>query len=118
MISSTFGAPFGGTIRGAHHGFDCKASFLITPPNFGSGGGSWRPSIAVVALGEPGTPDTPCATAETAVQAMMLEVAKAAESAATFRILELFMVVISTLEETHAADHVGRMQNSRIKGIQ
>src|SRR5262245_55149483 len=38
MISSTLGAPFGGTTRGAHQGFDCSASSLITPPNFGSGG--------------------------------------------------------------------------------
>ncbi len=49
MISSTFGAPFGGTMRGAHHGFDCSASSLMTPPNFGSGGGSCLPSIVVVA---------------------------------------------------------------------
>ena len=58
MISSTFGAPFGGTTRGAHQGFDCRASFLITPPNFGSGGGSCLPSMVVVALGEPGVPVT------------------------------------------------------------
>ena len=37
-------------------GFDCNASYLITPPNFGSGGGSCFPSIVVVALGEPGVP--------------------------------------------------------------
>jgi hypothetical protein len=29
---------------------------LITPPNFGSGGGSCFPLIVVVALGEPGVP--------------------------------------------------------------
>jgi hypothetical protein len=29
---------------------------LITPPNFGSGGGSCFPVIVVVALGEPGVP--------------------------------------------------------------
>ena len=51
MISSTFGAPFGGTTRGAHQGFDCSASSLITPPNFGSGGGSCLPPMVVVALG-------------------------------------------------------------------
>src|SRR5215470_4143955 len=56
MMSSTFGAPLGGTTRGAHHGFDCSASFLITPPNFGSGGGSCLPLIVVVAPGEPGVP--------------------------------------------------------------
>jgi hypothetical protein len=56
MISSTFGAPFGGTTRGAHQGLDWSASSLITPPNFGSGGGSCLPSIVVVAPGEPGVP--------------------------------------------------------------
>src|SRR6478672_11176173 len=56
MISNTFGAPFGGTTLGAHHGFDCSASSLITPPNFGSGGGSCFPSIVVVAPGDPGVP--------------------------------------------------------------
>ena len=56
MISSTFGAPLGGTTRGAHHALDCAAFSLITPPNFGSGGGSCFPSMVVVALGEPGTP--------------------------------------------------------------
>ena len=56
MMSKTFGAPFGGTTRGAHQGFDCSAPSLITPPNFGSGGGSCFPSMVVVALGEPGTP--------------------------------------------------------------
>ena len=29
---------------------------MITPPNFGSGGGSCFPSMVVVALGEPGLP--------------------------------------------------------------
>jgi hypothetical protein len=54
MMSKTFGASLGGTTRGAHHGFDCKASFLITPPNFVSGGGSWLPGMVEVAPGEPG----------------------------------------------------------------
>src|SRR6516164_7802997 len=56
MISSTFGAPFGGTTRGGHHGVDSEALSLITPPNFGSGGGSCFPVIVVVASGEPGVP--------------------------------------------------------------
>ena len=56
MMSSTLGASFGGTMRGAHHGFDLRASSLITPPNFGSGAGSCLPSIVVVAPGEPGVP--------------------------------------------------------------
>jgi cold shock CspA family protein len=63
MIRSTFGAPFGGTTRGAHQGFDCRASSLMTPPNFGSGGGSCLPVMVVVALGEPSTPLICCAFA-------------------------------------------------------
>src|SRR6516165_10608865 len=56
MMSSTFGAPCGGTTRGGHHGVDSEAFSLITPPNFGSGGGSCLPVIVVVASGEPGVP--------------------------------------------------------------
>ena len=62
MMSSTLGAPFGGTTRGAHHGADSEAFSLITPPNFGSGGGSCFPSIVVVAPGEPGVPVICCAS--------------------------------------------------------
>src|SRR6476619_8554341 len=62
IISRTLGAPFGGTTRGAHQGFDSTAFSLITPPNFGSGGGSCFPLIVVVALGEPNAPVTCCAT--------------------------------------------------------
>src|SRR6516164_10772474 len=63
MIIRTFGAPFGGTMRGAHQNLDCRASSLMTPPNCGSGAGSCLPVIVVVALGEPGTPVTVCADA-------------------------------------------------------
>src|SRR6516164_11183861 len=56
MISSTLGAPLGGTTRGAHHALDWAALSLMTPPNFGSGGGSCFPSMVVVAAGEPGVP--------------------------------------------------------------
>jgi len=56
MISSTLGAPLGGTMRGAHQGLDCSASFLITPPNLGSGAGSCLLLMVVVALGEPNSP--------------------------------------------------------------
>ena len=56
MMSSTLGAPFGGTTRGAHQGVDSEALSLITPPNVGSGGGSCFPSIVMVAPGEPRVP--------------------------------------------------------------
>src|SRR5678815_3333434 len=41
---------------GGHHGFDCLASSLIMPPNFGSGVGNCLPLMVVVALGDPGVP--------------------------------------------------------------
>ena len=50
------GAPLGGTTRGGHQVFESLAVSLITPPNFGGGGGSCFPSIVVVALGEPESP--------------------------------------------------------------
>src|SRR3954468_20190206 len=55
MMSNTLGAPLGGTTRGAHQGFDSDAFSSITPPNFGSGGGSCLPSSVIVAPGEPRT---------------------------------------------------------------
>src|SRR6476620_3920797 len=63
MMSSTLGAPLGGTTRGGHQVFDPSTVSLITPPNFGGGGGSCFPSMVVVALGEPNTPVTCCAVA-------------------------------------------------------
>ena len=63
MIRSTFGAPFGGTMRGAHQGVDSEAFSLITPPNFGLGGGSGASPSVVVACGEPSVPVTSCAAA-------------------------------------------------------
>src|SRR4029077_1716443 len=62
-MSSTLGAPFGGTTRGGHHVFESLTSSLITPPNFGSGAGIWLPLIVVVALGAPEVPVTTCPAA-------------------------------------------------------
>src|ERR1700757_5116632 len=56
MISSTFGAPLGGTTEGGQYGLESLAVSLITPPNFGGSGGSCLPSKVIVALGEPGVP--------------------------------------------------------------
>src|SRR2546423_15324567 len=56
MMSSTFGAPLGGTTDGGQYGLESFASSLITPPNFGGSGGSCLPSIVIVALGVPGVP--------------------------------------------------------------
>src|SRR5277367_5047674 len=61
MMRSTLGAPLGGTMRGGHQGVESFALSLITPPNFGGGGGSCLPSMVVVALGEPNCPVTCCA---------------------------------------------------------
>src|SRR5271156_2176098 len=61
MMSRTLGAPLGGTTRGGHQGVESLALSLMTPPNFGGGGGSCLPSSEVVELGEPGTPLNCCA---------------------------------------------------------
>src|SRR5436189_5675310 len=70
MISSTLGAPFGGTTRGAHQAFDSEAFSLIAPPKFGSGGGRCLPSSVVLALGVPGTPVTCCADTDATHEAI------------------------------------------------
>src|SRR5210317_152415 len=75
MMSSTLGALFGGTTRGAHQGFDSRASFLITPPNFGSGAGNCLPLIVVVALGEPNSPVISCAMVGRAANATAIRIA-------------------------------------------
>src|SRR5215510_12467799 len=56
MMSRMLGAPLGGTTRGGQYGLESTALSLITPPNFGSGGGSCFPLIVVVAPGDPGSP--------------------------------------------------------------
>ncbi len=56
MMSSTFGAPLGGTTVCGQYGLESLALSLITPPNGSGGGGICFPSIVTVALGEPGTP--------------------------------------------------------------
>src|ERR1700750_1056448 len=61
MIRRTLGAPCGGTTRAAQWGVDWLAGRLISPPNFGGGGGRYFPSIVVVAPGEPGVPVVCCA---------------------------------------------------------
>src|SRR5664279_913890 len=61
MMSSTLGAPLGGTTIGAHQGVDSEAFIFITPPNFGAGSGSRFPLMVIVALGEPGVPLICCA---------------------------------------------------------
>src|ERR1700757_420629 len=61
MIRSTLGAPLGGTTRAGQYGFDWLAWRLMSPPNFGGGGGRYFPSIVVVAPGEPGVPVICCA---------------------------------------------------------
>ena len=56
MMSNTLGASLGATTRGSHHGVESVAFILITPPNFGSGGGNCLPLMVAVALGAPGVP--------------------------------------------------------------
>jgi hypothetical protein len=54
MISSTFGAPLGGTICAGQQGFESVAPRLMTPPKAGGGDGTYLPSMVVVALVEHG----------------------------------------------------------------
>src|ERR1700755_437714 len=75
MMRRTLGAPFGGTTWAGQYGFDWLASRLISPPNFGGGGGRYFPSIVVVALGEPGVPVVCCAAAGRPETAAMATVA-------------------------------------------
>src|ERR1039457_162114 len=53
MMSRTFGAPLGGTTRGAHQGVDWAAFRSILPSNLSGGGGSCLPLMGAVAHGEP-----------------------------------------------------------------
>src|ERR1035438_8109591 len=61
MMRSTLGAPLGGTTRGGHQGVESLAVSLITPPNFGGGGGICFPLMVVVASAWPNVPVTTCA---------------------------------------------------------
>src|SRR5215510_10679682 len=56
MISSTFGAPLGGTVIDGQYGLESTALGLISPRNGCGGGGKYLPSMVVVAPGEPGVP--------------------------------------------------------------
>jgi hypothetical protein len=56
MMSRTFGAPFGGTTRIGQLGVDCAAFGAIWPVKVCGGGGKYRPSMVVVASGEPEVP--------------------------------------------------------------
>src|SRR5271165_4721817 len=83
MMRSTLGAPLGGTTRGGHQGVESLAASLITPPNFGGGGGICLPLMVVVASAEPKVPVTCWATA-LRPPAKKLETARAPK--ASFRI--------------------------------
>src|SRR5262249_51638125 len=64
MIKRIFGASLGGTTRAGQYGVDWVALRSILPSNFCGGGGSWLPSIVVVASGEPGLTVVCCAIVE------------------------------------------------------
>src|SRR5260370_7801557 len=82
MMRSTFGAPLGGITRGGHQEVESLALCLMTPPNFGGGGGICFPSMVVVALGDPGVPVTCCAT--TGATAGNMDVRKAETTRVVF----------------------------------
>ena len=69
IISKMFGAFCGGTTFGGHQGVEFRASFLISPPNSGTGGGSCSPLRVMVASGAPEVPCTVPVRAGMAVQA-------------------------------------------------
>src|SRR5271170_6896107 len=92
MMRRTLGAPLGGTTRGGHLGVESLASSLMTPPNFGGGGGICFPSIEVVALGEPGVPVTCCAAALGAPAAL-----KSVPNIATVRLIFAFHFISALL---------------------
>src|SRR5271169_1095727 len=69
MINKTFGAPFGGTIRGSQHGFDSRASRLMTPPNgLGAGGNCFSELRDVVPAAEQDSEVGCCAKAPAAAK--------------------------------------------------
>ena len=67
MISSTFGAPLGGTARGRPPGLRLRGVVLDHAAELGRRAGAASPSMVVVALGEPGTPVVCWAAAMTVV---------------------------------------------------
>src|SRR6266481_6894839 len=56
MISSTLGAPLGGTTVGGQPAFESTALRLTLPAKGGGGFGIYLPPMVVVARGEPGVP--------------------------------------------------------------
>jgi hypothetical protein len=96
MISSTFGAPLGGTTRGGHQAFDSDAFSLITPPNGGDGGGSCFPLIVVVEPGDPGVPVVSTARAGAAAsRATRIDWVNALHFIRTLLFLMLMLTAIS-----------------------
>ena len=69
MMSSTLGAPFGGTTRGAHHGVRLRGLLLDHPAEFRIGRRELLAASMVVVL--PGAPETPvncCANVDPATK--------------------------------------------------
>src|SRR3990172_10161884 len=74
MISSTLGAPLGGTTVGGQPGLESAALRLALPAKGVGGFGIYLPSMVVVALGEPGVPIVSWAIAGTeAISATTLQ---------------------------------------------
>src|SRR5262249_18382139 len=87
MIRRMLGAPLGGTTCGGQYGFDWSACRLISPPNFGGGGGRYFPSIVVVAPGEPGVPVVCCADVGTVVNIVAIATENNSGEVFTIRLL-------------------------------
>src|ERR1700683_4880624 len=98
MMSSTLGAPLGGTMRGGHQVFDPSRVSLITPPNCGSGAGIRFPLIVVVALGSPSTPVICCAcTALAVINQAPIRTAPSDTLSRVLRLVLIFPHVLSPL---------------------
>src|SRR5215813_315159 len=119
MISSTFGAPFGGTTRGGQYGFESFASSLITPSNFVGGGGSCLPSTDMVAEGDPGVPVICWAEAVPAHRNMLAIAAIHPEVACNFMDLLPLMTrsVLSIGTESPSVGIVGICRTTRYRSL-
>src|ERR1700675_3250407 len=108
MMRSTLGAPFGGTMRGGHQGVESLALSLITPPNFGGGGGICFPSIVVVASAEPNLPVTCCALAGATANPTMANSAAKPRPNLSHRLIRFLRSAGSDLEKKSRARFLGR----------
>jgi hypothetical protein len=91
MISKMFGAPLGGTNFAGQQGLESAALRLITPPKLVGGGGTYLPSIVIVALVEHGAPVGCCARAAAAVNRKIGAMRHSASKPGPLRAFSMFI---------------------------